>query len=106
MASRGSLNTDTKSGTTLKIYFDLEVTDIDPVAGIGILKYKLYRKSSNTIKYSVFGIRNANNRNYYDKDNTSIFQADDEGAGTKANPYKMYTKEDQHNLSNILCNNG
>ena len=84
------------SGTTLKIYFDWEVTDIDPVAGTGILKYKLCRKSS----------RSANNRNYYDKDNTSIFQADDEGAGTKASPYKMYTKEDKHNLSNILGNNG
>lgn len=40
MAKRGSLNTDTISGTTLKIYFGWDATDNEPVAGTGVLKYK------------------------------------------------------------------
>jgi len=38
MANRGSLNTDTMWGTTLKIYFNWEVTDINPIAGTRVLK--------------------------------------------------------------------
>lgn len=53
MANRGSLNADTISGATLKIYIGWEVNDIEPVVGTGVLKYKLYGKSSNTTKYHV-----------------------------------------------------
>ena len=99
MANRGSLNTSTMPETSLKIYFDWEIINIDPVAGTGEIKYKLYGKSNKTTKYRVFGTRSANNRNYCDIDNTAIFQVNNIGSGSKSDPYKMYTREDQHSMS-------